>query len=236
MQGIYKITNLINNKIYIGKTNDSNRRWKDHQRLAFTINNKEYGKTLYKAMRKYGLENFQFDMIEELFDYNIAGEREKYWIKYYDSWQNGYNENQGGEGGSSKGHCLGEANGRAKLNKEDVIFIRTKYAEGISRKECYKFFKNKISESGFGRVWLGQTWKEIMPEVFTQQNKERNDKLGKSLAGKNTRSFSNEQVKQIRHLKAQNYTYEQIKKEMNLNTSISTLKRIVAKKTYQEVD
>ena len=53
MQGIYKITNLINNKIYIGKTNDSNRRWKDHQRLAFTINNKEYGKTLYKAMRKY---------------------------------------------------------------------------------------------------------------------------------------------------------------------------------------
>ena len=34
MQGIYKITNLINNKIYIGKTNDSNRRWKDHQRLA----------------------------------------------------------------------------------------------------------------------------------------------------------------------------------------------------------
>lgn len=236
MQGIYKITNLINNKIYIGKTNDSNRRWKDHKRLAFTVNNREYEKTLYKAMRKYGLENFQFDMIEELFDYSIAGEREKYWIKYYDSWQNGYNENQGGEGGSLKGHCLGEANGRAKLNKEDVIFIRTKYAEGISRKECYKFFKNKISESGFGRVWLGQTWKEIMPEVFTQQNKERNDKLGKSLAGKNTRSFSDEQVKQIRYLKAQNYTYEQIKKEMNLNTSISTLKRIVTKKTYQEVD
>ena len=91
MQGIYKITNLINNKCYIGKTNNSDRRWQDHQRLAITPGHKEYDKALYKAMRRYGLNNFSFEMIEELDDYNTSGEREIYWIKYFDSYNKGYN-------------------------------------------------------------------------------------------------------------------------------------------------
>lgn len=45
--GIYKITNTITKEIYIGKTNNFIRRWKDHQRLAITPNHKEYNKILY---------------------------------------------------------------------------------------------------------------------------------------------------------------------------------------------
>jgi group I intron endonuclease len=77
-QGIYKITNLINNQCYIGKTNNFERRKKDHFRLAFTEGHKEYNKTLYRAIRKYGQENFSFDIIERLEDYSLSGEREKY--------------------------------------------------------------------------------------------------------------------------------------------------------------
>lgn len=157
MQGIYKITNLINNKIYIGKTNNSERRWRDHQRLAMTEGHKEYNKVLYQAIRKYGIENFSFEMIEELKDYSISGEREKYWISFYNSYNNGYNESKGGDGGSKKGHCQGASNGRALLTEEDVIKIRTLYKNGISRAECYSLFKDKITEGGFGRVWLGKT-------------------------------------------------------------------------------
>ncbi len=77
-QGIYKITNLINNKCYIGKTNNFKRRKSDHFRLATVEGHKEYNKTLYRAIRKYGQSNFSFEIIEELKDYSIAAEREKY--------------------------------------------------------------------------------------------------------------------------------------------------------------
>ena len=121
-----------------------------------------------------------------------------YWIKYYDSYNNGYNETLGGDGGSEKGHCLGSLNGRAKLTEKDVIKIRELYKKGISKKECYELFKDKISESGFARVWLGKTWIHIMPEVFTEENKKRNSKLGKGANSKKNRLFTEEQVRDIR--------------------------------------
>ena len=210
MQGIYKITNNVNHKLYIGKTNHSERRWKDHCRLAFKDNHKEYNKALYQAMRKYGLENFSFEIIEELKDYSISGEREQYWIQYYDSYNNGYNETTGGDGGSQKGHCQGELNGRAKLTQEDVIQIRIMYNQGRPRQECYELFKDKVSLSAFGMVWRGQTWKHILPEVFTDENKQNNLKNGRSLGGKKNRKFSDEQVKDIRKRKHQGESNNQV--------------------------
>lgn len=201
MQGIYKITNLVNNKCYIGKTNNIERRWQDHKRLALTEGHKEYNKVLYQAMRKYGLENFIFEIIENLDDYSISGEREQYWIKYYDSYYNGYNESFGGDGGSAKGHCAGESNGRAKLTKEDVITIRKLYQEGMSQKECFELFKEKITLGGFKSVWTGRTWKDVMPEVFTEENKQRNARMGRGLKGKADRKLSPEEVQEIRKQK-----------------------------------
>lgn len=198
MQGIYKITNLITNLCYIGKSNNIDRRWKDHKRLAFTEGHKEYNKALYCSMRKYGLDNFSFEIIEELEDYSLSDEKEKYWIKYYNSYFNGYNESLGGDGGSVEGHCQGSLNGRALLNEEDVIKIRTLYSNGISKSKCYKLFEDKISLGGFTNVWNGRNWKHIMPEVYTKENKERNSKIGKGISGKKRRNFSKEQVLEIR--------------------------------------
>lgn len=52
---------------------------------------------LYKAMNKYGIEHFSIELIEECSEQNIC-EREQYWIKYYDSFNNGYNATLGGDG------------------------------------------------------------------------------------------------------------------------------------------
>ena len=94
--GIYKIINQINNKVYIGKAGNIERRWYEHRSDAKNPN-KTYH--LYQAMRKYGLDNFIFEIIEECPpDNDILSEREKYWINYYDSYNNGYNETLGGEG------------------------------------------------------------------------------------------------------------------------------------------
>lgn len=97
---IYKIINDINGKIYIGKTEqfNPNHRWKEHLR--------EYKKErcekrpIYEAMKKYGVEHFHFEVIEET---DNSEEREKYWINELRTYIgfddcNGYNATLGGDG------------------------------------------------------------------------------------------------------------------------------------------
>ena len=84
---IYKITNLINNKIYIGLTTRTvEMRWKEHVRGTQYIDN---------AIKEFGKENFIIETIEECED-DVADDREIYWIQYYDSYHNGYNYTLGG--------------------------------------------------------------------------------------------------------------------------------------------
>jgi group I intron endonuclease len=98
--GIYKIINLINNKCYIGKSNNILLRLKDHKRH---INSLPY--SLYRAIRKYKIENFSFEIIE-LIERNTNKKlnkellsREKYYIKKFKSHSKlGYNMTDGGEG------------------------------------------------------------------------------------------------------------------------------------------
>jgi group I intron endonuclease len=62
---VYCITNLINGKRYVGKTNDLDRRWRDHQNNCSDEKCPDRDKLLYKAMRKYGVENFEFAVLWE---------------------------------------------------------------------------------------------------------------------------------------------------------------------------
>ena len=91
MAYIYKITNDINGKIYIGKTERTPEiRFKEHCR---DYRNKSHeSRPLYKAMEKYGVEHFHCEIIEQT-DY--PEEREKYWIEYYQSFKVGYNATLG---------------------------------------------------------------------------------------------------------------------------------------------
>lgn len=95
--GIYKITNLINNKCYIGQSVDIKTRWRHHKNNYNKENNQSYNFSFYRAIRKYGLENFKFEVLEEC-DQKDLNERELHWISYYDSYHNGYNETLGGDG------------------------------------------------------------------------------------------------------------------------------------------
>lgn len=91
---IYKITNTLNNKVYIGQTVKTvSKRFTQHKNNS----NKEYFSqiVLYKAFNKYGIENFICEEIEEVPNEKLD-EREKYWIEYYDSYFNGYNSTLGG--------------------------------------------------------------------------------------------------------------------------------------------
>jgi group I intron endonuclease len=97
---IYKITNTVNDKVYIGQTIRSiDIRWKEHLRHGFNPNNNEYNRHLYKSMRKYGKDKFSIEEIE-CCDNDLLDEREMFWIQLYDSSnpRYGYNLTLGGEG------------------------------------------------------------------------------------------------------------------------------------------
>lgn len=94
MAYIYQITNKINGKIYIGKTEFSlEKRFKEHCKDAFKKTAEK--RPLYAAMRKYETENFQIELIEET---DIPEERERFWIEEKGSFKNGYNATKGGDG------------------------------------------------------------------------------------------------------------------------------------------
>lgn len=96
MSYIYKITNQINGKLYIGKTNRTiQERFKEHCRDYLKRENEK--RPLYSAMKKYGIRNFSIELIEEC-ALNEAETREKYWIEFYGSFKYGYNATLGGDG------------------------------------------------------------------------------------------------------------------------------------------
>ena len=96
MPYIYKITNTINQKVYIGKTLKTvEKRWQEH--IRDSRKRDEEKRPLYSAFKKYGIENFSIEVIEEC-ESSILEEREKYWIEFYGSFKYGYNATTGGDG------------------------------------------------------------------------------------------------------------------------------------------
>ena len=93
--GIYLIENNITHQLYVGQSVDVKERWRHHR------DNPSKGSKIDKAIRKYGPENFSLTMITELpKNQRILDEHEKYWIKFYDTFNNRlhYNVTVGGQG------------------------------------------------------------------------------------------------------------------------------------------
>lgn len=105
---IYKISNTINDKVYIGLTClPLNKRWIQHKADA----RRGDPKPLYRAMRKYGLDKFRVEQIDSAETLEELGEKERYYIALYHSVSpNGYNLTCGGERNQL------DANPRAKLS------------------------------------------------------------------------------------------------------------------------
>jgi group I intron endonuclease len=112
---IYKITNKVNGKVYIGKSKNPEKRWNEHKREARNNGSSH----LYNTMRKIGIENFNFIIIEECGE--NWQEREIYYINKYNSIKpNGYNLAPGGESGPG---LKGFDNPKSKLNQEQILEI-----------------------------------------------------------------------------------------------------------------
>lgn len=97
MIGIYKITNRINNKIYIGQSINIKKRWKEHIYKSNLSKDISYNSILHSSMRKNGIDNFIFEILKEC-SYEELDNLETYYISLYNSkYPNGYNIALGGQ-------------------------------------------------------------------------------------------------------------------------------------------
>ena len=134
MAYIYKITNTLNGKMYIGKTEQTiEKRFQQHchdsQRDGMS------NRPLYKAMRKYGVEVFSIEEIEQT---DNPEEREIYWIEFYGTFKNGYNATLGGDGKKYIDYDLVIATYKELQNAKKTAEIL-----GISDDSVFKILKSK---------------------------------------------------------------------------------------------
>lgn len=104
---VYKIENKITKEVYIGITNDFEKRIKGHIRESRSERSKS--RKIYRSMVEYGIDNFKMEVIEETEDKS----REKYWIDFFDSYKNGLNETPNG-----KGNCFKKGNKCNEFRKD----------------------------------------------------------------------------------------------------------------------
>lgn len=149
---VYKITNLTNQKIYIGITNDWKRRFREHK------HNHAPSSLIAKAIQKYGENNFSFEILQQGLSIEQACEKEIYFIEAFNCRApNGYNVSKGGD------IHTGTSNGMSKLTEEEVQYIKDH--RNLPMYVLYNDFCDKITYAAFKKIYKHQTYIDIIPHV-----------------------------------------------------------------------
>ena len=145
MKEIYKIVNIINNKVYIGQSINSLNRFKQHCENKNSL--------IGKAIQKYGKENFQLEILGRFEDYN---EKEKYYINFYRSLAPyGYNLAKGGE---EPPLLTGESHPSAKISKKLAEKIQQELLN-YNLQLNYIIKINKVTRDIVRHINDGRTWR-----------------------------------------------------------------------------
>lgn len=201
MHGIYEIKNKINNKVYIGQSKNIEERLKQHM---YQLENNKDSKHLQRAWKKYGEENFEFNVIETVDNINSLDEREIYWIKYRKSTNREYGYNLR-EGGNRTGFCEEtrklmslSAKNKPPISDETRMKLRESNKNRLFSEET----KRKLRESAKGRKLSQETKNKISKShkgrkphnLGIPMSNEQKDKLSKAMKG---RKHSDESKKKM---------------------------------------
>ena len=222
---IYCYTNKINGKKYVGQTINPEQRYNAHKSNYQNPNHTEYNSLIHKAFRKYGFDNFTYEvLVKGIDDINVLNELETYYIKKFNcQTPNGYNVEAGGKNCAKPKtleHRKKEIWGQAKLTEEEVIELRKAYRDKKSPTEIYnKKYKNRLHYNSFLNIWVGKRYGLIMPEVFQ--------------SGRHTK-LTAETVKQIRKDREQtNLSYDKLAEKYGV--SKGTIADIIKRRTWKDV-
>lgn len=174
---IYKVTNKVNGKIYIGMTvNDFEKRKRDH--IAMAKRGDERNRYFQNAINKYGEDSFSWEIIDTDISQENLDEKEIYWISHYNSFgEGGYNLTEGGGGVSGykwseeakkdasrrlKGKYSGENSPKTTLTNQEVLEIKDLliYGKGLDFiSDAYNISNNAIRS-----IRNGYTWKSLISD------------------------------------------------------------------------
>lgn len=216
---IYKITNTINSKIYIGRTKNPSYRKRSH--INATKNTILNMQKIHIAMNELGLINFTFEVFEKCEDYAFACEREIYWINFYhsDDENFGYNDKCGLLGNPI---LTEEHYKKISLNMKGEKNHR--FGKTLSNDEVQNL---SMQFSGSGNPFYGKTHSDETKEIISLSSK------GRILGENNPRAKLNvEIVSKIREdWITGNYTKVMLGKKYNVTAA--TIGNIVSGKTWK---
>lgn len=166
VSGIYTITNLVNKKIYLGKSSNVKRRLSNHKvsLMSFRHENEH----LQNAVNKYGIENFEFEILEEV-SINLLDSQENYWTNLLNVHNRDF--------GYNILNCSPE--GRTKVYDEE---FRYKLGKGQRGKKASEETKRKMSESRKGKSIHSQKFKDDL------SNRAKNAKISEETRKKMSES------------------------------------------------
>lgn len=224
MIGIYKITEIDNpTNFYVGKSNNIQRRFKEHQTKTYEQSRIPFD----DEIKEKGINAFTYEILEECSIEELS-EKEKYWTDKLEATKSG-NIFDGG-----LRDVVGSNNPKAKLTEEDVINIRLAYANHKKQKEVYEDYKSIISFGYFQNLWQGRSWSHIMPEVFTEENKQYyiyQNSLGSNGASS---AFTEEEVIIIRQ-RYVNESAKEIYKDYSDRVSYQTFQAMLWGRSYKNL-
>lgn len=150
---IYRIVCFATGRVYIGQTNNYAQRYRDH--INKLKKGKHVNKQLQRAVNKYGLERFYFEIIEEGLSFEKSNEREIFWIKHYDSFANGFNATSGGRSSPTRSvQCVwngieyGSIADAARATGINLYVITWRISQGFTRDEDVKPYMKKCEWNG----------------------------------------------------------------------------------------
>ncbi len=223
---IYCFTNLINNKKYVGQSiRNDNTRYNNHICSCKYESSNEYNSPLHRAIRKYGLENFKYEILaKDIEDINLLNSLEIYYIQKLNSLiPNGYNIEFGGKN-CPKPKSLEQKEkltwAQAKLTEEEIIELRKAYMNKESPKKIYdEKYKNRLHYNSFLNIWSGRRYQNIMPEAL---EKGRHTKMTQEKADEIRKIYSEEKI-----------SYQKLADRFNI--SKSTVADIIHNRTWKKV-
>ena len=218
---IYCYKNKTNGKRYIGQTINPQQRKSAHISDSTHIDTK-----FYRAVRKYGWNNFEYEILAESEDRNELDKLEVDFIKSFNSIENGYNIRSGGEHptmGEETKKKLQQANAfqNAELSEEEIIELRIAYLNYDSPSQIYnEKYKDRLHFNSFLNIWTGARYAYVMPEVFEQRQ--------------GRRKYSEEVVKEIRRVREEEkLSYDKLAKIFGIPKP--TIADIIKYRTWKNV-
>lgn len=211
MTYIYKFTNKINGHCYIGQTNNLQKRYNGHKSEAFNEKASGYWLPFHCAIRKYGIENFNYEILEEIADgesQKFIDEREKYFIAYYHSLkdEDGYNVTIGGEGCPKPPLSYEEKLERSKLfTKEEIQDIQKRLLNDEEYDDIEKIYFPKLKRTFLVNINTGTNF----------YNPDFKYPLKKNAKSK----FSQKEIREIKNRIKSGEIYSSIQKDFNIKSA-----------------